>query len=280
MSVIDRAGPVPDVVKGAVAGAAGVWIMDRVDWFMVAHEDQRAWRRTQAVRPNGKDPAHNMAGLAARAVGAEPPPQPHPLGVATHYAVGMAPAMAYATVRRRLPGGILGRGLLLGLGMFLVEDEIINPLIGVAAPPGRYPWQAHARGLVAHLVLGVATEAALAALDQPRRRQARTRPSGREGSAQPDRGGRRPRAGRKDAYGLRFSLAHDGRRVPVLVTYEALHKAEGALTGGPVDQDELVAFDRHRAWLEEVAMRKLERGMVEEDGAVRVTTTDLSSLGA
>jgi uncharacterized membrane protein YagU involved in acid resistance len=61
--------------------------------------------------------------------------------------------------------------------MFLIEDEVINPLIGAAAPPQDYPWQAHARGLVSHLVLGVAIEALLSAFapkrQQPRRTQRR-----------------------------------------------------------------------------------------------------------
>ncbi len=159
-----------DLAKGALAGAAGVWVMDRVDWFMVEHGNQKAWQQTQDVRPNHMDPAHNMAGMAAKAVGLEPPPQPHPAGIATHYAVGMGPAALYGVARKHLPGGVMSRGLVLGLGMFLVEDEIINPLIGAAAPPTRYPWQAHARGLISHLVLGVVTEAVLSALDQPKRR--------------------------------------------------------------------------------------------------------------
>jgi hypothetical protein len=167
-----------DLMKGAAAGAAGVWLMDRVDWMMVENGDQEAWRRTQAVRPNHKDPAHNMAGMAAQAVGLEPPPQPHPAGIAVHYAVGMLPAAIYGATREHLPGGVLGRGLALGFGMFLIEDEVINPLIGAAAPPQDYPWQAHARGLVSHLVLGVAIEALLSAFApkrQPPRRGQRRR---------------------------------------------------------------------------------------------------------
>jgi hypothetical protein len=267
-----------DLVKGAVAGAAGVWVMDRVDWFMVEHGNQEAWRRTQAARPNGKDPAHNMVGSAARAVGTSPPPQPHAAGIATHYVVGMAPAIAYAATRRHLPGGILGRGLILGLGMFLVEDEIINPLVGVAAPPQRYPWQAHARGLVAHLVLGVVTEAILTTLDRPRRqvRSGRTREHGHD--LRSNQGGPPAQAPQQDSYGVRFSLHHDGKLITVIVTHEALHKAEGTLTGGPIDQDEIVAFERYRSRFEDTATRKLRGGKIERDGSVRITTMDLSSL--
>jgi hypothetical protein len=281
MNTASRPGLAADLLKGTIAGAAGVWVMDRVDWWMVEHGDRAAWRRTQAVRPNRKDPAHNMAGSVARMVGAEPPPQPHPIGIATHYAVGMAPAIAYAAARRHLPGGPLGRGLLLGLGLFLIEDEIINPLIGAAAPPRRYPWQAHARGLVSHLVLGVVVEGILSALDRPRRHGPHPGPAGEPRRDQRlQRVGRRDEAPYRDAYGVRFPLRSDGKVTSVVVTHEALHKAEGSLTGGPVDRDELVAFERYRSLLEDVARRKLGSGMVEKDGTVRVTTMDLSSLGA
>ena len=47
-------------------------------------------------------------------------------------------------------------------------DETAAPLTGIASGPGRYPWQAHARGLVAHLVLGITTEALLRASDHIR----------------------------------------------------------------------------------------------------------------
>jgi hypothetical protein len=157
-----------DLVKGAAAGAGAVWIMDRLDWWMVEHEDPRSWQRSQEVRPNHQDPAHALAGMAAEAVGLDPPSQPHPAGIAVHYAIGMAPAALYAASRKHLPGGVVIRGLAYGLAMFLIEDEVLNPALGVAAPPQKYPWQAHARGLVAHLALGLATEAVLAALDPPK----------------------------------------------------------------------------------------------------------------
>lgn len=170
-----------ELAKGAMAGAAGVWVMDRVDWLMVEHEDPAAWRRTQAVRPRHKDPAHNLADTAAEALGAEPLPQPNAAGLATHYALGMGPAAVYATLRDYIPGGVVGRGLLLGLSLSLIEDEALNPALGLAAKPQSYPWQAHARGLVAHIVFGLATEAVLTLLDQSRRpRQARQRPRRQE----------------------------------------------------------------------------------------------------
>ena len=62
---------VAEMTKGALAGAAGVWIMDRLDWLMVEHGDQEAWRK----------------------------------------AVGMGPTAIYGATRKHLPGGVMSRGL-------------------------------------------------------------------------------------------------------------------------------------------------------------------------
>lgn len=159
-----------DLVRGAVAGAVGVWVMDRVDWFMYRRVSAGARRRTEDARPGGKDPAHVMAGMAAQAVGVElSSPKQNPAGLAVHYGLGVLPGALYGALRDRVGYVGAGRGLLFGFGLFVVEDELVNPLLGTAAPPGRYPWQAHARGLIAHLIYGVATDAALGMLGAPGR---------------------------------------------------------------------------------------------------------------
>ena len=159
-------GIVADMLKGAVAGAAAVWLFDRLDWFMWNHEASEARRRTVAVRPGGEDPAHVIATGLERAAGAELTPSQHWfMGQAVHYAIGMGPAAAYAVVRRRLPQVAAGRGTLFGLSVFLTQDEALNSLTGLAEKPNDYPWQAHARGLVSHLVYGFVTDLVLRTLD-------------------------------------------------------------------------------------------------------------------
>jgi uncharacterized membrane protein YagU involved in acid resistance len=113
------------------------------------------------------DPAHVVANRVADAVGRPlSPKQPHPAGIAVHYGIGMGPAMAYAALRGRWPALRAGRGLAYGLGLFLAVDEGVVPALGLASGPGAYPWQAHARGLVTHLALGVVTDATFSALDR------------------------------------------------------------------------------------------------------------------
>ena len=164
----DGSSVLTDAVIGAVAGAAAVWVMDRVDWFNFLHVvPPEARRRTQAVRPGGMDPAHVAADKIATAAGYELEPKGNnPVGQAVHYSVGIAPAVLYSVLRRRAPAVTAGRGALFGVGFFLIEDEGMNALTGLSAPQGEYPWQAHARGLAAHVVYGLALDAALNIADR------------------------------------------------------------------------------------------------------------------
>lgn len=156
-----------DVVKGAIAGAVGVWAMDKVVEWMWDREDPTKRRQEEEARPEGLDPAHVMANRAAEAGGTElAPKQPHPAGIAAHYALGVVPGAAYGALRNHISGVGAAGGLLYGLGVFLLHDELANPLLGTSGRPTEYPRGAHARGLVGHLVLGVVTDAALDVLDR------------------------------------------------------------------------------------------------------------------
>ena len=156
-----------DVVKGAIAGAVATWAMDKVAWYIWDRQDPATLRREEAARTEGMDPAHVTANRVARALGKElHPAQPHPAGIAVHYGIGTGPAMLYAPLRRRYPMLGAAGGLLYGLGLFLAVDEGVVPALGLAGGPTEYPWQAHVRGLVGHLVLGGVTHATLELLDQ------------------------------------------------------------------------------------------------------------------
>ena len=175
-------GIVSKATMGAAAGAVGVWALDRADWRMWKHEDEEARLQTNAVRPYGEPPAHVLVSKAEAVLGLEPTPQQHEVaGDAVHYGIGIAPAAAYAVLRHHLPGRGPLRGAFFGLGLFLIQDELINAATGVGAKPREYPWQAHARGLVSHLVYGVVTEVVLNMMD----RSVRARRAGSETGGQP-----------------------------------------------------------------------------------------------
>lgn len=149
-----------DLMIGAAAGVAAIWVMDRIDWFNYRHESDEARRRTESIRPRGKPPAQVMTIRAAERLGTNPSPQQvEKVGTVVHYMLGIAPAMLYSAFQSRYPAITKGRGTLFGFGVFLMHDEAMNPLMGWSAKPTAYPWQAHARGLVAHLVYGAVTDA-------------------------------------------------------------------------------------------------------------------------
>lgn len=163
------------LLKGAVAGAVAVWAMDRLDWFAYRQEAPKARAQTRRVRPGGMDPAHVAVSRAAGMAGTGIPSQPNAAGIGLHYGIGIVPGALYAAMRDRVDGLGFARGPLYGLGLFLFQDEAFNAASGLSAQPARYPWQAHARGLVAHLVYGLATELALDAMDAVSRAGSSTR---------------------------------------------------------------------------------------------------------
>ena len=156
-----------DMIKGAIGGAIGVWVMDRVGWDMYLSEDPKAFQQEKEAQVEGKYAAHVMVGHAAEAMGKElTDAQQHKAGKMMHYGLGIMPGAIYGALRHRVPAVAAGSGLVYGFGMFALEDEIVNPLLGNTSGPMAYPWQAHARGLVTHLVLGAVTETVCSALDE------------------------------------------------------------------------------------------------------------------
>lgn len=155
-----------DVTRGASAGAVGVWAMDVVTWWMYRRQDPTALQREKQTRVFGKDTAHAAARRLARLVRSDAArDEPNAVGIAIHYALGMVPGAAYARLRQAQPWLRTGRGALFGLALTILNDEIAGRLLGIMGRQRAYPWQAHLRGLVGHLVLGMVTEATLRALE-------------------------------------------------------------------------------------------------------------------
>lgn len=82
------------------------------------------------------------------------------MGTVLHWSTGAALGVVYALMLGRRT--FVGSGLLYGLLAFLALDEGFSAAVGL--PPKRFPWQAHARGLAGHAVLGAVTEAGVRGL--------------------------------------------------------------------------------------------------------------------
>lgn len=158
---------IANMVKGAVAGAVGVWALDQVTWAMWNREDPEALEQERRARPDGLDPAHMMANRAAQAMGIElSPKQPNLPGLIVHYSLGVLPGSLYGVLRYEMGGLETGRGAFFGLGLGIFQDQLINSAIGTSGAPTEYPQEAHIRGLVGHVVYGVVTDTVLEMLDR------------------------------------------------------------------------------------------------------------------
>ncbi len=158
----DRPGPVVDAALGAASGLAASWAMStayRPIWNMGGEETRRREKEAQAGMP----PATIRAAEAAAAVVGERIPDDRKGlgGWIVHYAYGGAWGAAFALAARAFaPRAPVASGLAFGAALWVLSDEVLVPLFRFSRPPTRYPASTHAKGLAAHLVYGVATDAA------------------------------------------------------------------------------------------------------------------------
>lgn len=156
-----------ELIKGAIAGAVSVWVMDRITWYMYKKEDPKDYLQEKEAQVNGHYVAHVAVDKVLEATGKELTDKQHfYAGKGVHYFLGVAPGMLYSVMRHKVKGLDAGRGSLFGFGLFVVMDEILGPVLGLASGPLAYPLQAHVRGLVGHLAVGMVTDSVLRGMDE------------------------------------------------------------------------------------------------------------------
>lgn len=104
--------------------------------------------------------AKKTAGLVGVELGEE---QVTKAGTALHYALGVAWAPLYMWLRRSRRWSPWGAGMAAGASMYLLVDEVANPLFKFAPPPQKYPLVTHLRGLAGHFVYGLGLAAGVEA---------------------------------------------------------------------------------------------------------------------
>ena len=173
---------------GAVGGAAGTLAM-RLYWraaTAIVGQDPRAL--TDDAPPNALDDL-GVAGqqhqegegstaaagrMAYEAATGEAPDDAvkERLSYGVHWGYGLAMGGLYGLVRGRRDGADAAAGLAFGAALWLVGDEMLVSLLGLAEGPTAYPPEQHAHRLAAHAVYGLAAAAttqALHGLSTPRR---------------------------------------------------------------------------------------------------------------
>ncbi len=146
--------------RGAASGAVGVVAMDVATWLLYRRDSRLDLLREMRLRPCGKDTAHALMRRVTDAAGSDAgSSQPNGAGIAVHYGLRMRPGGLYP--RQKHPWRRAGRGAGYGLALYVVNDLLTPRLLGIAGPQRDNPWQAHARGVVGHVVPGIVTEATL-----------------------------------------------------------------------------------------------------------------------
>lgn len=142
-----------DVLAGAIAGGAAVWLISKMDWSL-----SHAGRKSSAPA-SGMDPAHAVAGKAAAAAGVRVSnPRDNAMGHTVHYGIGIGAGALYGLLRGMAPVVTTGRGSLYGVANFILGDEIGAPAMGLAKGPMDYAARDHAKSALAHIVFGIFTD--------------------------------------------------------------------------------------------------------------------------
>lgn len=89
------------MLMGAAAGAAGVWALDRADWFMWKRENLNTRWRSIAVRPRHLPPAETLVSAIQEASGRDLVlPTFKAASAIVHYSIGIATELALNALER------------------------------------------------------------------------------------------------------------------------------------------------------------------------------------
>lgn len=163
---VRRAGAAALGVLGSMAGLA---IMDRVmKWTssLVGSDD----RAHETISPLGKQHRDGEASTTALGrqiysgiTGREPGDErKNQLSQAVHYGQGLTMGSLYGRFRadRVRPYLDVAGGAAFGIGLWVIADETIVPLLGLKDRFSSYPPSQHLQALAGHVAYGVATAAA------------------------------------------------------------------------------------------------------------------------
>lgn len=175
---------ITDMLLGAVAGAAASWAMAQTTRYLYEHENRAAKAQEKEARGSKRASgveAGNAPGMveqggvsglssggsvavekAARVFEQELSNEERKkLEIKLNLGLSMGAGAAYALLRHRVPAADWGHGLAFGALFWLLIDEVGNTVLGLTPPPGKFPWETHARGIAGHLVFGLVTETVL-----------------------------------------------------------------------------------------------------------------------
>ena len=163
-------------LAGGVAGLAAMGLARRLTRPVVRQrKDPRlvfSSERSMSVvgglhAERGEPASQALARITYRAIARRPASQVdvRRLGRAIHWTAGLLMAGTYGALRTSSrPRADIATGAVLGVGLWVLSDELVLPLLGLAdKPTAAHPTQ-HLQGLAARLGYGVATASTTQAL--------------------------------------------------------------------------------------------------------------------
>jgi len=168
------------MAAGAAAGLFGAWVMNRFQAAskrLLGREElsERAHSPKQNGRPailtEGSDrpdkPANVLVAekIGKRLLDRDLEPSEKDLGAQlVHYGFGLSAGAAYGILREFVPTVAAGSGSAFGAAVWLLADITTLPAVGLSDGFDGYRLSKHAYSLGAHVVYGLATEAARGAI--------------------------------------------------------------------------------------------------------------------
>ena len=147
-----------DLMFGAAAGALGALVMSPA---MSAIEKLQS--PSDKRREDEADYEENAPTKAAREM-ARPLgvrfENPDAAGMAVHYAYGTMWGIAYALITRRFGSIPLLSGIVLGVGLWAIGDEILVPALRLAPKATAFPVTTHVKALGGHVAYGAGLDTA------------------------------------------------------------------------------------------------------------------------
>lgn len=155
------------ILIGLIAGLAASWTMNRFqaiwsEW--PAHNDAKKKERQLEESSSNNENQYDATVKAAAAVSEGlfehqlTPAEKKIARPVVHYAVSGLGGIVYCLASEFFPEVTRGFGLPYGTAFWLVVDEGMVPLLGLAKGPTQYSLSTHAYALASHLVFGATAE--------------------------------------------------------------------------------------------------------------------------
>jgi hypothetical protein len=147
-----------DLLFGAVAGALGTLAMAPAMSAIEKLQSPSDKRR--------EDEAHDEENAPTKAAREIAKPlgvrfeNPEAAGQVVHYAYGTMWGIAYALIARRFGSIPLLSGIVLGVGLWAIGDELLVPALRLAPKATEFPATTHAKALGGHLAYGAGVDTA------------------------------------------------------------------------------------------------------------------------